>query len=330
MGVMCSGEGGTRAALQRHGLTEQEREQLDEHGFVVLPDVLSRGEVSELVTRVDEIYARYGGQPGTGRLEVRNCLAQDLAFLRLVDHPGILPIVVDVLGPNIKIRSTHLDVRPPLPPELANKELGRDRPGEPEDWHTDGPLYGYPVVGGVLPLMEIKIGFFLTDLLEAGSGTLCLVPGTHRLDYRTLADPELRVPPEAVFKVRVRSGAAIAFRTGVWHCVSPNLSKQARKVLYYAYTYRWVQASDYFTQSDALLATCTPVQRQLLGAPAQADRPPLGDDAERIPCSFYWYTLPEDIPLLDLYQSIANRRGDLRAALAGLGYEGGLRQERRD
>lgn len=310
--------------MRRYGLTPEERAQFDQRGFMVLDDVLSSEELSELRTGVDAVYARYGGEPETGRLEVRNCLAQESAFLRLVDHPETLPIVVDVLGPNIKIRSTHLDVRPPLPPGAASRELGRDRPGEPEDWHTDGPLYGYPVVDGVVPLMEIKIGFFLTDLLEPDSGTLCLVPGTHRLDYRMLADPELRVSPDAVFKLRVRAGSAIAFRTGVWHCVSPNLSARTRKVLYYAYTYRWVEASDYLTQSEALLATCSPVQRQLLGAPAQPDRPRLGLDPERIPCSFYWYTRPEDIPLLGLYQDISERRGDPAAALAGLGYERGL------
>ena len=295
---------------RRYGLTERERASLDEQGFVILEDVLPPGEVAELTTRIDEIYARYGGEPGTGRLEVRNCLAQHPAFLRLVDDPRLLPIVVDLLGPNIKIRSTHLDVRPPLPPELASRELGRDRPGEPEEWHVDGPLYGYPTVDGVLPMMEVKLGFFLTDLLEPDSGTLCLVPGTHKLDYRVLADPELRVPPDAVFKVRVRAGAVVVFRTGIWHCVSPNLSARTRRVLYYAYTYRWVEASDYLAQPDALLATCTPVQRQLLGAPAVAERPRLGSDPERLPCSFYWYTRPDDIPLLDLYEAITARPRD--------------------
>jgi hypothetical protein len=85
-------------------------------------------------------------------------------------------------------------------------------------------------------------------------------------------------------------------------------------VLYYAYTYRWVEASDYLTQPDALLATCTPVQRQLLGAPAVAERPRLGSDPERLPCSFYWYTRPDDIPLLDLYQAITARPRDGLAA----------------
>jgi ectoine hydroxylase len=298
------------------GLTERERAELDERGFVLLDDVLSPEEVAELAARIDEVHARYGGEPGTGRLEVRNCLAQHPAFLRLVDHPKLLPIVVELLGPNIKIRSTHLDVRPPLPPPLANHELGRDRPGEPEEWHVDGPLYGYPTVAGVLPMMEVKLGFFLSDLWEPNSGTLCLVPGTHRLDYRVLADPELRVPTEAVFKVRARAGAVILFRTGIWHCVAPNLSAHTRKVLYYAYTYRWVEASDYLTQSDALLATCTPVQRQLLGAAAVAGRPPLGSEPERLPCSFYWYTTPDDIPLVELYQTIVARRQESLAVAA--------------
>lgn len=44
------------------------------------------------------------------------------------------------------------------------------------------------------------------------------MPGTHQLDYRMLAGPELRVPPPGtVFGLKVGAESAITFRTGVRH-----------------------------------------------------------------------------------------------------------------
>ena len=109
------------------------------------------------------------------------------------------------------------------------------------------------------------MGYHLTDLRAPESGQLCLVPGSHQYDYRYLADPDLTIEPEKIVRVDAPPGSAVLFRTGVWHCASPNLSKITRKILYFAYTYRWIQGSDYFEQRKVLLNRCSPVQRQLLG-----------------------------------------------------------------
>lgn len=278
-------------------LTEQERADFHEKGFLILENALSSVEIAELVAVANELYGRYEPEPATGRLEIRNCLAQHRSLLNLVTHPKILPLVVDLLGPNIKIRSSHLDIRPPLARENVTNELGQERWGEPEQWHIDGPLYGYPSINGLVPMMEIKVGYYLTDVVDPDSGALCVVPGSHHLDYRALALKKLQIPEEYIYKVQVPKGAAVIFRTGLWHCVTPNFFDTTRKVLYYAYTFRWMEASDYLTQSEEILATCTPIERQLLGATASPARPQLGKEPAKTPCSFYWYTGPEDIPL---------------------------------
>jgi ectoine hydroxylase-related dioxygenase (phytanoyl-CoA dioxygenase family) len=300
----------------RYELSEAERAYLDDKGFLVLENALSAAEVAKLVEAVDSVYARFGGEPGTGRLEVRNCVAQGGALLRLLTQPDLLSLIVELLGPNIKLRSSHLDVRPPLVPGSVTNELGRGRMGEPEQWHVDGPLYGYPMVGTLLPLMEVKIGYYLSDVLEPEAGALCVIPGSHKLDYRVLGSEEFRLPTEYVYKVQVPAGSAVLFRTGLWHCVSPNLSEITRKVLYYAYTYRWIQPSDYFQQSQELLASCTPIQRQLLGGTVSDDRAPLGDEPEKTPCSFYWYSEPTDLPLMAWFQQLQAQRKGRRFALS--------------
>ncbi len=93
------------------------------------------------------------------------------------------------------------------------------------------------------------------------------------------------------------------FRTGLWHCVSPNFSALTRKVLYYAYTYRWIEPSDYVIQSPDLLASCTPIQRQLLGAPLSS-LGPLGPEPEIRPESFLWYYEDANLPILKWFDKL--------------------------
>jgi ectoine hydroxylase-related dioxygenase (phytanoyl-CoA dioxygenase family) len=295
------GEGGVK-----WGLTPRERRQFDEAGFLVREGVLSRTELSALTRVADRLYRRYGGDAHTGRLEVRNAVAHDRLLLQMADHRTLLPAIVDLLGPDIKLRTSELDIRPPVS-ATAGAEIGRHRWGEPEQWHIDGPIYGYPDVDGLLPMMEVRAGYYLTDLRSPDSGCLCLAKGSHRFDYRLLADPDFRVPASAVVRIEVPPGSAILFRTGVWHCATPNLSPRTRKVLYYAYTYRWIQSSDYFSQTAALLRRCTPIQRQLIGGVVRRTRLPLGDAPLR-PSSFYWFTRPEDIPLLGWWDKLASQR----------------------
>ena len=113
----------------KRGLTPKQRRRFDETGFLVVENVLNPAELKTLNQAVDRIYARLGGDAETGRLEIRNCVAHDPAFLRMVDHGVLLPAIVDLMGPDIKIRTSELDVRPPLPP--VPYRLGKN-PGRPE------------------------------------------------------------------------------------------------------------------------------------------------------------------------------------------------------
>ena len=68
---------------------------------------------------------------------IRNALAHHTAFLDLIDHPRMLPLVVDAIGWNIQIRTSHLDYRPPYPSDhLKAGEVGK---GDGEDHQTGLP-----------------------------------------------------------------------------------------------------------------------------------------------------------------------------------------------
>src|SRR6185503_12205530 len=131
-------------------------------------------------------------------------------------------------------------------------------------WHQDGGSPG-TYVDGIRSMFSLKVGYFLTDLLEPDMGQLMVVPGSHRfrdgLKYRPGSDQ-----PEGALQLKVRAGDAVLFQNPLYHGSAPNRSQQTRIVLYYGYSYRWLKPIDYEKMPEELMASATPVQRQLLGA----------------------------------------------------------------
>lgn len=290
-------------------LTADQRRAFDEQGFVLLEDFLSPEELGRLDRAIEEVGERVRSEKGLRPDEpwaLRNALTHHEAFLDLIDHPRMLPLVVDVFGWNIQIRTTHLDYRPPYPRDMQAGELGT---GKGEDhaagyrnvvWHPDlagNYLFEGPSLDGRLPFMEVKVGYFLSDLREHNTGALCLVPGSHLRKPLELRDMGYRVDPSEVLELNVTPGTALLWRTAVWHCVSPNLSDKVRKVFYVGYNYRWMRPTDYVQQDPALIERSSPIRRQLLGALATGAEP-LGDDPYWHPSSQYWLTKTwDDVPL---------------------------------
>src|SRR5215213_9275339 len=195
------------ASARTIAMTEQQRRDFDELGFILIEDFFSPEELDRVLGAIDEVaaVARTRGIGTDDPFALRNALAHHEAFLDLIDHPRILPLVVDVFGWNIQIRTTHLDYRPPYPKELVPGELGT---GKGEDhkagyrnvvWHPDlaGPyLFEAPSLDGLLPYMEIKVGYYLSDMTRPSSGELWVVPGSHKRKPQELRDMDYRVPIE--------------------------------------------------------------------------------------------------------------------------------------
>ena len=300
-------------------MTEQQRRSFDEQGFIVIQDFFSQAEFNRLLSAIDEVAARVQAEKGLSAQDpfaLRNALMHHEAFLDLIDNPRVLPLVVDAIGWNIQIRTTHLDYRPPYPEGLVAGELGT---GEGADhtagyknlvWHPDlagEALFEGPSLDGRLPFMEIKVGYYLSDLTQRNSGAICLVPGSHKRPPQELRDMKYRVPEDQYIELNVPANTALIWRTQVWHCVTPNLSDRVRKVFYVGYHYRWLRPTDYIQQDPALIARSSPVRRQLLGA-LDAAGDPLGTDPFWEPSSRYWLIKNwEDVPLKQWAEERAGR-----------------------
>lgn len=294
-----AGSAGSWADPMRAGIeiTAEQRRRFDTDGYFVVEGELSLDEVAELVDVIDFFDAavrRDRGLPVDASVSVRNIVCRHPAFLRLLDRPRILGLIVDVLGPWIHLRGSNVDVRPP-------RQERDEAAGHAQDrfslWHRDEPAEGWPTVGGVVPFLELKVGYYLTDLTAPLSGALRLLPGSHRWpEARSLdAAPQSEPGADQIAEINVPAGAALIWRTSLLHRVTPNGSGRTRKCIYLAYQHRWLRPSDYVTAPADVLARCNPIQRQLLGALGERLCELRDPDVE--PCSPYWTPRPEDVPL---------------------------------
>ncbi len=291
------------------GMSRQQRAEFDEKGFIILEDFLTNAELDRLLVAIDEVAEEVREVQGLGPEDpfaVRNALSRHEAFLDLIDHPRMLPLVVDAIGWNIQIRTTHLDYRPPYPEDVKPGTLGVGDGADQEigyrnlSWHPDlasDSLFMGPSLDGRLPFMEIKVFYVLSDLSESQSGNLWMVPGSHLRSPNELRQNDRQVDPNEALELRLKPGAAVVWRTAVWHCVGPNLSDRTRKIMHVGYHYRWLRPTDYISQDQALIERSSPIRKQLLGALASGGDP-LGGDSAFHPSSQYWLTKnDDDVPL---------------------------------
>jgi ectoine hydroxylase-related dioxygenase (phytanoyl-CoA dioxygenase family) len=233
------------------------REAFERDGYVVLEGALSSIELERLDQAVGRMYG--AERADGGPLHLLAFCGRDAAFLRLVDHPSTLPLVVEVLGPNIFMYHCHLDVHPPEP------DGGR----RPWMWHQDGGIVNRDLEGSPRPRLAVKVAYFLSDVAEPGRGNFVVLPGSHRSNAIARPPDDDNDVPGAV-PILARAGDAVLFDRRLWHMRGRNASAITRRALFYAYTFRWVRARDDLVVRADLLHLVTPVRAQLLGAGASA------------------------------------------------------------
>jgi ectoine hydroxylase-related dioxygenase (phytanoyl-CoA dioxygenase family) len=247
------------------------RRQWEEQGYLLLEQVLSPGEVAQALVATDAVLAGSGegvfsqqsGAPGeaTRAFKVAQVISRTDALDFLTDHPGVLPCLLDFLGPYLQILGTEVFVRRPGPGEAPLVE-----------WHTDGgPALGQLLASPGFPALQLKAQFFLTDLTEPDSGNFMLVPGSHRRPF--LRDGSLTAALPGAVQLRVKAGDVLLFPWSLWHAVAPNRSGRVRKSITVRYGPLWSRPYDYERLPSEVLARMTPRRRRLFGDLGESAHP---------------------------------------------------------
>ncbi len=250
-------------------LTEKQKCQWKEDGYLVLKGVLSAEEIKNLTAVIDQIDEEHRKQLRSedpqNRLDVKpytglnklNIIEDNDIFVELMDHPITFPVVLELLGPFIQLSMSQAMIRPPNP----------EGKGLAHALHPDGgqAMQHIRVDKSSLPL-QIKIQYFLTSLAAVEHGNFTVVPGSH---YRPFPAAQLRNAerPHSTEAVQlcVEAGDAAVFPHALWHGAAINRSSYARKTLIYCYNHHCFRTYDYKEASPELLKRCKPRQRRLLG-----------------------------------------------------------------
>lgn len=231
------------------GFTEEQWETFLEDGIIVMENALSQDEVNELLAAVDrtaEAHEKY--EPGAF-LSVQNFVERDPVLADLIDHDRHVGYVYDVYGEQLKLQLSEMFLRTPSG-------------GRNNIWHPDGArALPYQVFSPVLPL-QIKVGYWLTDLHSPKMGNFVYLPGSHRQQYFEGYDTHESHEDEVI--LQVPAGSMTIMHGSIWHRVEPNESDITRKNLFLAYCPSWITNADRLTSDPAWLETLNREQQIIM------------------------------------------------------------------
>jgi ectoine hydroxylase-related dioxygenase (phytanoyl-CoA dioxygenase family) len=156
-------------------LTPEQVDFYNEHGYLMVPQALNAKELGQLREVVDEIVA--GAARVSSHTEIYDLEDGHTAqapkvrriktphkhfdyFKRLVRHPGITAMLAALLGPNIRLHGSKLNM----------KSAGY---GAAVEWHQDWAFYPHTNDD------VLAIGILLDDC-DIENGPMLMIPGSHR------------------------------------------------------------------------------------------------------------------------------------------------------
>src|ERR1044072_3149564 len=134
-------------------LTEEQRRSFAEDGYLVVCDALDGETVGRLLAESDQLCAPFlnkpelAGKPEYNHPDLRRGLLKPTALLSLVANPTTVPLVVQLLSPNIHLHSTTVIYKRPEAPDgpLFRRGWHRDIRIPKDLRHAQLPLVGLKV-----------------------------------------------------------------------------------------------------------------------------------------------------------------------------------------
>ena len=202
-------------------LVQDQKRQLDELGYLVLPDVVPTPLLTVLRERVEALWdlegdgagSEFRPEPGTRRLA--NLVDKGSVFADLIVMPEILECIEHVIGPDYKLSS-------------FNARSANPHNGESQPLHVDAGAVadesGYWVCNTI----------WMLDDFTAENGATRMIPRSHA--WRRLPDPGLTdsVPDEEL--VTGKAGTVVVMNTHMWHGGTANRTDRHRRALHGFYT----------------------------------------------------------------------------------------------
>src|SRR5688572_2211070 len=220
--------------VQDNTLSQNEKDLLDQNGYLNLGMLLSSQQVQKINERIhslmnlegdhagsellDSPYIRYPKEAGADRLA--DLVNKGEEFDIFYTHPRVLAGIAHVLGRSIKLSSLNYRA---AKPGMGLQKLH-------VDWHEAVAPGHYKVCNSI----------WLLDDFSKKNGATRIVPGTHHsgvLPQDILPNPELSHPDEVI--IDAPAGSVFIFNSHAWHGGTNNQTSKDRRSIH-----------SYFCRSD--------------------------------------------------------------------------------
>jgi ectoine hydroxylase len=237
-------------------LTEWERYMFDVFGYLVIPDALTPQEVSDCLDAAKRLHAPF---PQDKWRQIGAAYESEPAIEPLIDHPSMLPKVRGLLGDYFILQSSWCTKSP-------SGFTG-------QNWHQDGSgLYEFRRLALPTPLVQLRVGYFLTDQTRTDMGNMIMIPGSHNAALpKPVGPPNEDIPISSV--ICGKPGTALMFHQGVFHCGTRNSMDYPRYIQHMVYSPPWLIASDRKGNDQEFMKRTTPLRRSLMGEWERPDQP---------------------------------------------------------
>ena len=211
--------------VQDDTLAQEEVDFLDENGYLVLHNIITRSQLEAFIARLQELSESEGAQlereavAEEGMIKLFDLVNKGAIFDLCFTHPRVLAAMAHMLDDDVKLHS--LSSRSATP--------GHGLQGLHVDFGTNlgsGPWVGCNSV------------WLLEDFTEENGATR-LVPGSHRIGKHprdVMADPKQVHPHE--IQITAPAGTVVVFTGHTWHGGALNRSGRIRWAMHNAFCHR--------------------------------------------------------------------------------------------
>jgi ectoine hydroxylase-related dioxygenase (phytanoyl-CoA dioxygenase family) len=243
---------------------KEQIQEFDQKGYLIVRNVLTQEEITTLEAASDrlidsDLEINRQHNPGGMYDGFRNTITMDDAYIPLLTHPRVLPLVIHLLGANLQLMTSHLIYKYPNPPDTPQTHRA---PG----WHRDYMQAMMALGHYSIPRIELKCAYYFTDLSQPNSGATMVTPGSNLLT-EPIKIPDGQADPANAVEPLLQPGDCLLFENRTYHAGAVNLSDHVRKGIMVGYGYRWVMPMDFRRQSEEFVEKLSPLERFLVGEP---------------------------------------------------------------
>jgi hypothetical protein len=231
-------------------LTDADRRQLDEEGYLILPGLMPPELLESLRNRIEELFGEEGAQAGSEFKQepeakrLANLMDKGPIFEEVILTKRVLECMAHILGPRFKLSS--LNARSTNPHSAVGQPLHADSGAVADD--------GYFVANSV----------WLLDDFTSENGATRFVPGSHR--WRRLPDPDFYQAHPDEQLVLGKAGDVVVMNAHMWHGGTANRTAAPRRAMHAYYT-RYDQPQQQYQKrwlSAAVQSRLSPAARGIL------------------------------------------------------------------